>query len=241
MTEFGMATCAAIAYQRDFEAWLEKCAYPLRKAGFTVDVQVNATDDTAGAIIMLARQSGCELIVIGSRSKDMMSSIFLGSVARDVIRQTTIPLLLQWIEPTAKQTEIQCEDQCTDTLRHILFATDFSPFTAAAQKAMLQLAINASQVECIHVLQAGANAENTALAKRGVTDIEKEIEAVGCKTSGSVLQGKPADAIAHHAKEKEASLIIVGKHGQGWVESRLIGSTAARIAEIAGRPVLMVP
>jgi nucleotide-binding universal stress UspA family protein len=34
---------------------------------------------------------------------------------------------------------------------------------------------------------------------------------------------------------------VVGKHGQGWIERMVIGSTAARICVIARRPVLMVP
>jgi nucleotide-binding universal stress UspA family protein len=37
------------------------------------------------------------------------------------------------------------------------------------------------------------------------------------------------------------SLIIVGKHGHNWIKDKIIGSTAAKICEIARRPVLMVP
>jgi nucleotide-binding universal stress UspA family protein len=37
------------------------------------------------------------------------------------------------------------------------------------------------------------------------------------------------------------TLIIVGKHGRNRVAGKLIGSTAARICEVARRPVLMMP
>lgn len=47
--------------------------------------------------------------------------------------------------------------------------------------------------------------------------------------------------IARHAQERDASLIVVGKHGQNWLASTVIGSTAANLCEIAGRPALMVP
>jgi nucleotide-binding universal stress UspA family protein len=53
--------------------------------------------------------------------------------------------------------------------------------------------------------------------------------------------GEPAPGIARIAGEKAVGLIIVGKHGQGWLDSLLIGSTAAAVCETARRPVLMVP
>lgn len=43
------------------------------------------------------------------------------------------------------------------------------------------------------------------------------------------------------AADSDTDLIIVGKHGQNWVKSMTIGSTAANLCEIARRPVLMVP
>jgi nucleotide-binding universal stress UspA family protein len=40
---------------------------------------------------------------------------------------------------------------------------------------------------------------------------------------------------------QDASQIVVGKRGQNPLASLVIGSTAANLCEIAGRPVLMVP
>lgn len=54
-------------------------------------------------------------------------------------------------------------------------------------------------------------------------------------------QGRPSDTIARVAREQDWSLIIVGKHGQGWLESKIIGTTAAQLCEMARRPVLVVP
>ena len=47
--------------------------------------------------------------------------------------------------------------------------------------------------------------------------------------------------IARIAQERDCSLIVCGKHGQHWVQSMVIGSTALRLCEMAGRPVLLVP
>ena len=55
------------------------------------------------------------------------------------------------------------------------------------------------------------------------------------------MTGKPSEEIARMAVDRDADLIVVGRHGQGWVDSITTGSTAASLCEIARRPVLMVP
>jgi nucleotide-binding universal stress UspA family protein len=50
-----------------------------------------------------------------------------------------------------------------------------------------------------------------------------------------------AKKILQAACEYGADLIIVGKHGQNRTESRVIGSNAENLCEIARRPGLMVP
>jgi len=53
--------------------------------------------------------------------------------------------------------------------------------------------------------------------------------------------GLAADEILNAATEHSADLIVIGSRGQKSLTSLLIGSTAANLCEIAGRPVLMVP
>lgn len=58
-----------------------------------------------GEILAAAAEYRADLIVIGSRGHNLISRLFLGSVARTVMRQTALPLLLEWVEPTAADTE----------------------------------------------------------------------------------------------------------------------------------------
>ena len=242
--QFGYMQGAALAHQQDYVDWLEKCAQPLRTSGLSVEVQVRASGVPADNILALASETECDLIVIGSRGQNLLSKLFLGSVAREVIRKATVPLLLEWIEPTAEATRTRCEAVCTDTLRHILFATDFSQHAAAAQNAVLELAQRAQQVECVHVLAPDNKTTTVApetTAQAAMVKLVQQIEALGGQANGTLLKGKPSSEIALHATSRDVSLIVVGKHGQNWVASMVIGSTAASLCEIAGRPVLMVP
>lgn len=233
-----------LAHEQDYVDWLEKCAQPLRDQGLSVEVQIRASGVPADEILAAAGETGADLIVIGSRGQNILSKLFLGSVARDVIRKTTVPLLLEWIEPTAEATRARCEAVCTDTLRHILFATDFSQHAVAAENAVLELAPKAQQVDCLHVMASDDKAATPALpimAQAALSALVQRIEAVGGQGRTTLLEGKASIEIARHAASQDASLIVVGKHGQNWIASTLIGSTAANLGEIAGRPVLMVP
>ena len=65
------------------------------------------------------------------------------------------------------------------------------------------------------------------MARAALDTIAHEIIAAGRKTEVHLETGKPFVEIARAAADRDADLIVVGKHGQNWVESIAIGSTAA--------------
>ncbi len=77
-------------------------------------------------------------------------------------------------------------------------------------------------------------------ARKELEAIIKRIEAAGGRGQSRIERGDPAEVIARVGQEGY-SLVIVGKHGRSWIEGMVIGSTAAKVCEIAKRPVLMVP
>ena len=242
--QVGYVQGAALAHETDYVAWLEKLAQPLRTTGLEVEVCVRASGLPAQEILAAAAEHNADLIVIGSRGHNLISKLFLGSVARAVIRKTTLPLLLEWVEPTPAGTEQKCSAACTDTLRHVLLATDFSTQAKAAEQAAIHLAAKAEQVDCLYVMDAAASVTSSmsaAHAEAALKALVRRIETAGSQGNGIVLQGKAAHEIARHAASQNVSLIVVGKRGQNPLASLLIGSTAANLCEIAGRPVLMVP
>jgi nucleotide-binding universal stress UspA family protein len=52
------------------------------------------TDDTADAILSLARQAGADLLVIGGRRRSPVGKAFLGSVTQNVILAADCPVLV---------------------------------------------------------------------------------------------------------------------------------------------------
>jgi len=56
----------------------------------------------------------------------------------------------------------------------------------------------------------------------------------------AVLQGKPADVLARHARDLAAGLLVIGAHGQGFLHELRLLSTAIRLIRRSPSPILVV-
>lgn len=229
---------------QEIKEWLEGRAARLRGADLRVEVTVRAAGSPADGILAVSNEARADLIVLGSRSHNLASRVFLGSVASDMVRKTQVPLLLEWLAPTDHGAATGCAAVCVDTLRRVLLATDLSKHAGSAERAAVALAPDAQHVDCLAVLTADAIDATPALpvmARAALDALIARIDAAGGHGEALVLEGDPHEVIARVAQERDCSLIVCGKHGQNWVQSMVIGSTASRLCEMAGRPVLLVP
>lgn len=239
----GYAQGAGFGHEDEYRSWLEKRAGPLRDAGLDVSISVTASGVPADELVSVAKGSGADLVVVGSRSRSFVHGLFLGSVATDVIRKSDIPVLIERIEPTEEGTAEGCAAVCANKLDRILLATDHSARSRSAEEAAVILAPRAATTDGLTVLsedEASPDGEAVSAAERNLSDVIRRIEAQGGRGRARVERGEPAEVIAKVAQEGY-SLIILGKHGQNWIEGMTIGSTAAKVCEAAKRPVLMVP
>ena len=70
----------------------------------------------------------------------------------------------------------------------------------------------------------------------------RAVRAVGVDEWTPILRhGSPVDALLAVARDTNAGLIVVGRHGSGQRPALLLGSTAHQTAERAECPVLIVP
>ena len=237
----GYGQGAGYGHEDDFIAWLEKDAGPLRDAGLKVTTSVTASGVPADELLARARAEAADLVVVGSRSHNFLREIFLGSVAKQIIRKTALPVLIERLEPTRAGQAETCAAVCSRALGRILLATDLSKQSGSAEQAAVQLAGRAGHVDCLTLLADDASIDERRAAQSGHADLVRRIRNTGATAGSRIEQGDAAETIAHIASSEDYSLIIVGKHGKGWVRGTVIGSTAARICEIARRPVLMVP
>ncbi len=80
--------------------------------------------------------------------------------------------------------------------------------------------------------------ENNAAKK--FEEVKVECENAGIDFDGIILKGLPSDKIKEVAKRKNADLIVMGKHGHGFLENMLAGSETVRVLKKSHLPVLSV-
>lgn len=86
------------------------------------------------------------------------------------------------------------------------------------------------------ILDAPSPAEQQGLLERG----RALLEGRGPAASFVAMDGDPAEALLRTARADDATLIIVGRTGSGFVTRALLGSTAANVIRQAPCDVLVV-
>jgi hypothetical protein len=102
-------------------------------------MDVRASGLPAQELLAAAAEAGADLVVVGSRGQNMVRQLFLGSTAREVIRESALPVLLEWIEPTPEESAARCELVRHRSLARLVIATDFSRRARPAEEAAITL------------------------------------------------------------------------------------------------------
>jgi len=138
----------------------------------------------------------------------------------------------------------------------ILFPTDMSKRSEAPLPYIMDLVRrHRSRVIVIHVVENLDELSHLNIPERPLEELNRERMTIARKklkeftirnlgklpgVSQEVIRGIPYRAIVETARKKKASIIVMGVHGGGGLESFLIGSNVLRVVRTAPCPVLTV-
>jgi nucleotide-binding universal stress UspA family protein len=142
-------------------------------------------------------------------------------------------------------------------LRHVLCATDLSASSRLAVERSCRIAAQAGcALTVLHVVSQGAvgqlrhrlGAQAAETEPRLVEQLRAELHQLvdECSTTAGVVAdrqltvGPVVDEILSPADRLDASLLVVGSRGAGFLRSLLPGATASKLVRKATRPVLVV-
>jgi len=183
----------------------------------------------------LARQadaSQADLLVLGTRGQGLLRRLVLGSTAERLLRRSRRPLLLVRERPH-------------EPYRRVLVALDFSPWSDAALALAHRVAphahlllLAAYQVpfeEKLHF--AGVDAATIALYRdRACAEATQRLHEAAHRArlkpaqwTACVPEGDPALRILEQAEQRDADLVVLGKHGQSAAEELLLGSVTRHV------------
>lgn len=195
-------------------------------------------------ILAVADETDAELIVTGSLGHGPVLSIFLGSTANQLVRQSTRPVL------------VVPETRTPPNFDTILAPVDPSELSRKSLAHAVQLArASGGEVVAMNVLMAPGGVGDPAfpvyigpdsldklrreregwldglIAEMGIEDVVSE---------AIVLSGDVASGITMISDQVGADLIVMGSHGRRGLRRFLLGNTAERILRRVPCPVLII-
>lgn len=184
-----------------------------------------------GTILNWGKNLDYDLIVMGTHGRAGLERLVSGSVAEEVVRGSSIPVLVVR-KPLAK-------------IRSILCPVNFEPY---ALQGLIQAAevaqVLGAHLTVLHVVDApvygGAGALKAArhMLADAVNRIPPALRAtVRPKTALTV--GRAADEIANAAQHDD--LVALVAHRRGFLEDALLGTTAERLLRYGQTAVLALP
>ena len=188
-------------------------------------------------------KNNTDLVVIGTRGRTGLGKMLLGSVAEEIFRTVTCPVLT--VGP-----HVDTPRGDDGQIREIIYATDFtSPSQAAAAFAVSLAREFQARLILLHVIAEPKAGE--LISAHDVTQAGKDllrklvpVEAEAwCKPLFFVERGNPADRILELAHLRGAELIVLGvkpEQGIPGAATHLPNATAHKVVSHAECPVLTV-
>jgi nucleotide-binding universal stress UspA family protein len=191
------------------------------------------------ALLLIERQIGPDLIVMGTQSKSSLDRLLIGSTAEHLIRNARSPVLTVGpnVIPPAEGPL---------TFERIVFASDFSDPSNIARSLALGFAQESgAHLWICHIVNNRADSQTYANAKE--SDFRKELERLvpeeaydWCSPEYTVEYGSPSKGILGLAERVHADLIVMGARTRSfWLTHIQRGVTQEVLAQ-ATCPVLTV-
>ncbi len=198
-----------------------------------------------------AAKTNADLVVMTTHGRGPLSRLWLGSVADEMVRRATTPVLL--VRPHEKGVDFAAEPQ----VRHILVPLDGSALAeqmlaparvlggvSQAEFTLLRVYGPAIDVDPLgYAAQEGVEGADEQLRVRAQDYLQRVAEGLsgqGCKVQTQAVAGQhPATAILDAAQNLAVSLIALETHGRRGLPRLLLGSVADKVIRGATVPVLV--
>lgn len=199
------------------------------------DIQPTVSLQSGSLLPTLAEkvaQYAADLVLVSSKGEDFIRHWTLGSTAERLIRLLTCPMLV-----VKQSTQV--------SYRRVMIAVDFSDWSLSSIQLAQQIAPDAHYV-LAHVFDvpeegklrmAGVsefdiiNYRNELMQERQV-DLKRLAQQAGlsdAQWSPLVMKGNASSRLLEAEEEQDIDLIVLGKHGKGWFEEMLLGSTTKHL------------
>jgi nucleotide-binding universal stress UspA family protein len=196
--------------------------------------------DPKQVIPALADLHAPSLLVLGTHGGGRLARGLIGSVAEQVLRSTSWPVLT--VGPRAKPVSA-----ATFPFRRILFATDFSASAAqAASFAVFMAETLTASIDVLNVIQEDTLLHTGKLSDRkdhffhALDNLVPQHAREFCDPKTFVAVGEAHDQILEHVRARSIDLLVLGIRKTSYLSMEMRTSGAFRLIVDAECPVLTV-
>lgn len=157
----------------------------------------------------VSHRHSIDLIVLGSHGRHGVKKLVLGSTAEQIFRRARCPVMT--VGPDVKPTEHR-------TIRHVVFATDFSAGSLKALPYAFSLAEETqAHVTLAHLIPLVPMLQQEEVRQQGVRRLRELVPPEAsdwCEPELFVGFDFPAEGILRLAADRKADLIVMGVHSR---------------------------
>lgn len=203
----------------------------------------------AAQIVRVAEEERVDLIAMGAQGKTVAQELLLGSVAHEVVRRASVPVLIQKFDVVRKLGHVECRRVCASMFKRVLHPTDFSECADAAFQIVKRMkAVGTEEVILLHVqderVMTHRPAEQIAAFdqedRRRLERMRRDLLLYGLPSQVMIRHGMPFREVLNVANEQDACLIVLGSQGRSALQELLTGSTLDNVVRLSRQPVLVV-
>lgn len=191
----------------------------------------------APAILRYARERGIDLIMMGTHARSVVSRLFLGSVAAELLRTAPIPILVTGPEHAVVPNAFQ----------KILVPVDFSDTSLGLLKYAEALASACKgSLDVVHIVDPQSlppyyardfGEQQQRMAEQAMQKL-LAAATIEVEHSSQVRVGSPDDMLVALAEEQHTDVIIMATANRSALSQMLLGSTTGRVIRKAPCAVL---
>jgi nucleotide-binding universal stress UspA family protein len=205
----------------------------------------------APVILDYAGKQAVDLIVMGTHGRRGLRHLLLGSVAEEVVRTASIPVLtVRGDDPPAAFLGFE----------RVLVPMDYSVHSELALAYAKEIAaVEGAKLHLLHVLEPEPFSETyslfyptvrsalayqaSELKEQALAQLQKRLEIVSgpeVEAETHVETGHIAETIVEMGDRLDADLVVIASHGRTRLDRALLGSVAEGVVRRAKSPVLIV-
>lgn len=225
----------------DAQNLLDQLAADIAAAsGADIDTQV-LLGQTVGEILSASEQA--DMLVLGAQGQNPLRDRLLGTTTERLLRKCNRPILVVKRPPQGPY-------------ERVLIPVDFTPHSALALKTALRVAPRADMT-IVHAFAApfegrlwlaGVAEEEIQdyrirarrLALNAIEKLIQDCDAAPARFAREVEHGEAAPVVLAQEAQRDADLIVIGKHGQSVVEHLLLGSVTRHVLADSNCDVLVI-